>query len=90
MGAHEMWRSFNKSAFVRALRRLVPEIRAEHLAPAAAGVRAQAVAADGLMIDDFAIAERPRIVNVLNAPSPAATASLAIGQLIVDRLATHW
>lgn len=86
MGAHEMWRSFNKSAFARALKRLVPEIRAEHLGPASAGVRAQAVAADGLMIDDFAIAERGRVINVLNTPSPAATASLAIGQLIMDRL----
>jgi L-2-hydroxyglutarate oxidase len=89
MGAHEMWRSFNKTAFVRALQRLVPEIRAHHLLPTTAGVRAQAVGGDGAMVDDFAVVEQPRIINVLNAPSPAATASLAIGNLIVERLAAH-
>ena len=90
MGAHEMWRSFNKAAFVRALQRLVPEIRAAHLVPAGAGVRAQAVGSDGAMVDDFAVVEQPRVVNVLNAPSPAATASLAIGELIVEKLAAHF
>ena len=90
MGAGEMWRSLNKRAFVRALQRLVPEVRAAQLTAAPAGVRAQAVAADGLMIDDFCIQEGPRVVNVLNAPSPAATASLGIGQLIVDRLAARF
>lgn len=90
MGAHEMWRSFNKTAFVRALQRLVPEICAAHLVPAGAGVRAQAVGGDGAMVDDFAVVEQPRVVNVLNAPSPAATASLAIGELIVEKLAAHF
>ena len=85
-----MWRSFNKTAFVRALQRLVPEIRAAHLVPAGAGVRAQAVGSDGAMVDDFAVVEQPRVVNVLNAPSPAATASLAIGELIVEKLAAHF
>jgi len=90
MGAGELWRSFNKGAFVRALKRLVPEICARHLAPAEAGVRAQALAANGALVDDFAVEERPRLINVLNAPSPAATASLAIGRLIVEKLAAHF
>jgi L-2-hydroxyglutarate oxidase len=90
MGAGEMWRSLSKRAFVRALQRLVPEIRAAHLTATPAGVRAQAVAADGTMMDDFCIQEGQRVVDVLNAPSPAATASLSIGHLIVDRLAARF
>jgi L-2-hydroxyglutarate oxidase len=86
-GLGEMWRSASKAAFVRALQRLVPEIRAEDLEPAPAGVRAQAVARDGSMVDDFLIQETERVINVNNAPSPAATAALNIGKLIVDRLA---
>jgi (S)-2-hydroxyglutarate dehydrogenase len=86
-GAGEMLRSVSKRAFVRALARLAPEIRPEHLDPAPAGVRAQALARDGSMVDDFLIEESDRVVNVLNAPSPAATSSLRIGGLIVDRLA---
>lgn len=89
-GAGEMWRSVSKRAFVRALARLVPEIRPEHLDPAPAGVRAQALARDGSMVDDFLIEESGRVVNVLNAPSPAATSSLRIGNLIVDRLAPRF
>jgi L-2-hydroxyglutarate oxidase len=89
-GLGEMWRSFSKSAFVRALQRLLPDIRAEHLEPAPAGVRAQAVARDGTMVDDFLIQETERVVNVGNAPSPAATASLTIGQTIVGRLAVRF
>jgi L-2-hydroxyglutarate oxidase len=85
-GLGEMWRSASKAAFVKALRRLVPEIRAEDLEPAAAGIRAQAVARDGSMIDDFLIQEANRVINVNNAPSPAATASLNIGKTIVERL----
>jgi L-2-hydroxyglutarate oxidase len=86
-GAGEMWRSFSKGAFVKALQRLVPEIRAEHLTAAPAGIRAQAVRADGQLVDDFLIEETERFLHVLNAPSPAATASLNIGNLLVDRLA---
>jgi L-2-hydroxyglutarate oxidase len=86
MGLGEMWRSCSKAAFVRALQRLVPAIQAEHLEPAPAGVRAQAVQRDGSLVDDFLFGEGERIVNVLNAPSPAATASLNIGKLIVERL----
>ena len=89
-GLGEMWRSFSKRAFVRALQRLVPEIREEHLAPAGSGVRAQAVARDGTMVDDFLILESERVINVCNAPSPAATASLNIGRLIAEKLATRW
>ncbi|HEY9233346.1 MAG TPA: L-2-hydroxyglutarate oxidase [Blastocatellia bacterium] len=90
MGAQEMWRSLNKSAFVRSLARLVPEIREHHLLPAPAGVRAQAIDAAGAMVDDFAVAAQPRLVNVLNAPSPAATAALAIGDLIIEKLTSQF
>ena len=90
MGAHEMWRSLSKSAFVRALNRLVPEIRNHHLLAAPAGVRAQAIDGAGAMVDDFAVAAQPRMINVLNAPSPAATAALAIGDLIVEKLAAQF
>ncbi|MFO0612727.1 MAG: L-2-hydroxyglutarate oxidase [Polyangiaceae bacterium] len=84
-GIGEFYRSFVKSAFVRALQALVPEVRAEDLAPAGAGVRAQAMRADGALVDDFWFAEAKGMVHVLNAPSPAATASLAIGESIADR-----
>jgi L-2-hydroxyglutarate oxidase len=90
VGAGEMWRSLSKRAFVRALARLVPEIRTEHLSTAPSGVRAQAVAPDGSMVDDFLIHETARAVHVLNAPSPAATSSLNIGNLIVDKLAQRF
>ena len=87
MGLNEMWRSLNKAAFVCALQRLVPEIRSEDLDPAPSGVRAMALQPDGSLIDDFLFQESDRIINVCNAPSPAATAALNIGRLIVDRLA---
>jgi L-2-hydroxyglutarate oxidase LhgO len=86
VGAGEMWRSFSKSAFVKALQRLMPEIRSEHLVPARAGVRAQAIARDGSMVDDFVIQTAGHVVNVGNAPSPAATSSLNIGQIITEEL----
>ncbi|MGF1528925.1 MAG: L-2-hydroxyglutarate oxidase [Candidatus Competibacterales bacterium] len=90
MGVGEMWRSYNKKAFVRALQTLVPEIQAKHLLPREPGIRAQAVTASGQLVDDFLIAESSRVVNVCNAPSPAATASLNIGQLVVERLAARF
>ena len=90
MGLSEQWRSFSKGAFVKALKRLMPEIEKHHLRPAPAGVRAQALSRDGSLVDDFLIVESDRIVNVLNAPSPAATASLNIGRLIVEKLATRF
>lgn len=85
-GLGEMWRSLCKRAFVKALSRLLPDIRSEHLVPAPAGVRAQALLRDGNLVDDFLIQESERVVNVANAPSPAATAALNIGRLIVERL----
>ncbi|MBN1335031.1 MAG: L-2-hydroxyglutarate oxidase [Deltaproteobacteria bacterium] len=87
MGAREMARSFSKALFVRALRGLVPEIRPEDVLRAQAGVRAQALAPDGALVDDFRIVEGDRTMHVLNAPSPAATASLAIGRVIASRAA---
>jgi len=85
-GFGELWRSFSKAAFVKALQRLMPEITAEDLEPAPAGVRAQALKSDGTMVDDFLIQPHGNVVNVGNAPSPAATSSLNIGNLIVDQL----
>lgn len=78
-GAGEVLRSASRRALVRALRRLVPEIGPADLVPAGAGVRAQACLPDGTLLDDFAVERHGRVVHVLNAPSPAATASLAIG-----------
>jgi (S)-2-hydroxyglutarate dehydrogenase len=86
MGLGEMTRSFSKQAFVRALNRLCPELRAEHLVPAPSGIRAQALHRDGRLEDDFQIQNVGRTVHVLNAPSPAATASLAIGKTIAQRV----
>jgi L-2-hydroxyglutarate oxidase len=87
VGLGEMWRSFSKAAFVRALQRLMPEVRSEHLVPARAGVRAQAVLPQGQLADDFLIEASDRVINILNAPSPAATSALNIGSLVVDQLA---
>lgn len=82
MGAGEFYRSFSKSAFVTALQRLLPELRMEDVTPAGAGVRAQALDAQGKLLDDFAIVETDKMIHVLNAPSPAATSSLSIGRTI--------
>jgi L-2-hydroxyglutarate oxidase len=78
-GLGEVRRSLSLRAFLAALQRLVPAIESQHLVPGGAGVRAQAVDRDGRMVDDFCIQTSDRMVHVLNAPSPAATASLAIG-----------
>jgi (S)-2-hydroxyglutarate dehydrogenase len=86
-GAGEMWRSWSKAAFVKALQRLVPEITSDQLVPGRTGVRAQAISPEGSIVDDFVIEAHGRIVNVLNAPSPAATSSLNVGKLVVDKLA---
>ena len=82
MGLAEMYRSISKRAFVRALRRLIPELTERDVRPAGAGVRAQAVDPDGRTVDDFRVVEADRMVHVLNAPSPAATASISIGRYI--------
>ena len=83
-GLGEIWRSISKAAFVKALQQLVPEIRVEHLESAPAGVRAQALGLDGKLMDDFVILRHDRVINVCNAPSPAATASLNIGHHIAE------
>jgi len=82
MGTFEMYRSLSKGAFVRALQRLVPDLRPEDVERGGAGVRAQAVSPDGSLVDDFRIVAEADAIHVLNAPSPAATASLAIGRHI--------
>jgi (S)-2-hydroxyglutarate dehydrogenase len=87
-GLSEMARSFSRTMFANALARLVPEVRKEDLEPAAAGVRAQAIHPDGRLADDFEFgrSNNGRVLHVLNAPSPAATASLAIGEQIAKEL----
>lgn len=85
-GAGEMWRSWNKSAFVVALQKLIPAVQSDMLLPAPAGVRAQALNPDGSLVDDFLILDGPRVVSIQNAPSPAATAALNIGRLIGERV----
>ena len=70
--------------FVKSLQELIPEVRADDLAPGGSGVRAQAVAPDGSLLDDFRIEQTANVVHVLNAPSPGATSSLVIGRYIVD------
>ena len=85
-GMGEFWRSWWKPAFVKALQRLVPEVEGKDLRPCPAGNRAQACARDGGLLDDFHIVEHPGVLHVCNAPSPAATASLAIGRQIAERV----
>jgi L-2-hydroxyglutarate oxidase len=83
-GMGEMYRSFSKSAFTKALQRLIPEITEDDLEAAEAGVRAQACDRTGGLLDDFKIVEDPLTINILNAPSPAATSSLSIGKTVAD------
>ena len=83
-GAVEMWRSYSKAAFTRALQRLIPDIKTNDLESAPARIRAQAVMPNGKLIDDFLIQQNGDIINVCNAPSPAATSSLNIGKYIVE------
>jgi len=82
MGMHEFYRSYVKSAFVKALQRLIPEITGDDIVPGGAGIRAQALERNGALTDDFRIVETERMIHVLNAPSPAATASISIGRTI--------
>lgn len=90
MGFEEFYRSFNKKAFVRALQKLVPEIQEDDIEPGGAGVRAQALDPSGKLVDDFQIIDASKMVHVLNAPSPAATASLSIGKYIADIVKTKF
>jgi (S)-2-hydroxyglutarate dehydrogenase len=89
-GIGEYYRSFNKSAFTRALQELIPEVSEKDLVPAGAGVRAQACDRSGGLIDDFAFLEKDFIIHVLNAPSPAATSSLSIGKTISEMALTRF
>jgi L-2-hydroxyglutarate oxidase LhgO len=91
-GLAELWRDWWKPAFVGELRRYIPELRADDLRFGPSGVRAQALGEDGTLIDDFVVDQRDRVIHVRNAPSPAATSSLAIGShlamLAIARLTT--
>jgi len=89
-GAYEVYRSLSPAAFVRALQRLVPDLRPDDVVRGGAGVRAQAVLRDGSLVDDFRIVESADAIHVLNAPSPAATASLAIGRHIAGLAAERF
>jgi L-2-hydroxyglutarate oxidase LhgO len=89
VGCEEFYRSFSKPAFVRALQRLVPEVRNEDLVPGGAGVRAQALKRDGTLVDDFQFVLSDKILHVVNVPSPAATASLLIARTIVQTASTN-
>lgn len=89
MSFAELRRSFSRELFCRALQRLVPELRSDDLVAGGAGVRAQAMLPDGTLVQDFYFLERPTALHVLNAPSPGATASLAIGDEIVRRLGSR-
>jgi L-2-hydroxyglutarate oxidase len=90
MGLGEFYRSFSRRAFVRALQRLISDLRCEDVRRAGAGVRAQALEADGALVDDFRIVEADKMIHVLNAPSPAATASVSIGRTIAAMAAGNF
>jgi L-2-hydroxyglutarate oxidase len=87
MAFMELARSFSRERFCRSLQRLVPEIQSDHLVKGTAGVRAQAMNPSGELLQDFCLVRRDNALHVLNAPSPAATASLAIADHIVDEIA---
>jgi L-2-hydroxyglutarate oxidase len=89
-GLHEICQSLSRRTYLKALRHLVPEIEEDDIAPAPAGVRAQALTPDGALVDDFLIRETDRVVNVLNAASPAATASLMVGHHVMRKLAVRF
>ncbi len=84
-GLAEMWRDVSKPAFLAALRRYVPELRGDQLVFGPSGVRAQALGRDGSLLDDFDLAGSGRVLHVRSAPSPAATAALAIGRVLAER-----
>jgi len=89
-GMGEMYRSFSKAAFTKALQKLIPEIQESDLVDGGAGVRAQACDRDGGLVDDFLILEEKNVINVCNAPSPAATSSLAIGETVSGLALKRW
>ena len=85
-----MVRSASKKALVSGLQRLIPNIQSDDLIPGNSGVRAQAVSPNGILLDDFVIAQTPNAIHVLNAPSPGATASMGIGKKIVECASKHF
>jgi L-2-hydroxyglutarate oxidase len=89
-GLGEYYRSFSKAAFTKALQGLIPEIQSDDLIPGGSGVRAQACDYDGGLLDDFSIIENKTAINVCNAPSPAATSSLSIGQTVSEKVLTRF
>ncbi|MFM8912202.1 MAG: L-2-hydroxyglutarate oxidase [Flammeovirgaceae bacterium] len=89
-GLGEMYRSFSKAAFTKALQKLIPEIQEQDLVDGGAGVRAQACDREGGLVDDFLILEEKKVINVCNAPSPAATSSLAIGETVSGLALKRW
>ena len=89
-GLGEMYRSFSKEAFTKALQELIPEIQESDLVEGGAGVRAQACDRNGGLLDDFSIIEDAKIINILNAPSPAATSSLSIGKTVSEMALTRF
>ena len=89
-GLAEMWRDVSKRSFLASLQRYVPELRAEDLRFGPSGVRAQALARDGSLVDDFMLGGSDRVLHVVNAPSPAATSSLAIGRTLAEEAATRF
>ncbi len=88
VGMYELYRSWSKTAFLNDLQQLIPEIEEKDLLPGGSGVRAQVVTKEGKMLDDFAIVTEHRSVHVLNAPSPAATASFSIGRTIAEKVSS--
>ena len=89
-GAAEMWRSLNKTAFLRAVQQLVPEIQDADLEASPSGIRAQTFSSDGNMMDDFVFVDGAHSIHVLNAPSPAATCCIEIGRAVVDKVASRY
>jgi L-2-hydroxyglutarate oxidase LhgO len=87
MCTYELWRSVNRGEFCRSLQRLVPEVQERHLRPGGAGIRAQALAPDGTPLQDFDFIARENALHLINAPSPGATASLAIADYLLERCA---
>jgi L-2-hydroxyglutarate oxidase len=89
-GLTEMWRDLRKASLVAECRRYLPELRSRDLRPGPSGVRAQAVTFDGELVDDFLLDEGPQVIHLRNAPSPAATAALAIGGMVATRATTRF
>jgi L-2-hydroxyglutarate oxidase LhgO len=87
MATYELWRSLSMSEFCRSLQRLVPEVRKEHLSRGGAGIRAQALTPEGTPVQDFEIVLRSNALHLINAPSPGATASLAIADYLLEQAA---